>query len=96
MTGRTKIVATIGPASDSVEVLGQLIDAGADVMRLNLSHGTLDEHLAVLARIRAVAADRDQPVAVLADLPGPEGPCRSLPRRRRPPRNRNDRGARQR
>ena len=72
MTGRTKIVATIGPASDSVEVLGQLIDAGADVMRLNLSHGTLDEHLAVLARIRAVAADRDRPVAVLADLPGPK------------------------
>ena len=72
MTGRTKIVATIGPASDSLEALGQLIDAGADVMRLNLSHGTLDEHLAVLARIRAVAADRGQPVAVLADLPGPK------------------------
>jgi pyruvate kinase len=72
MTGRTKIVATIGPASDSVEVLGQLIDAGAHVMRLNLSHGTLEEHLEVLARIRAVAADRDQPVAVLADLPGPK------------------------
>ena len=41
-------------------------------MRLNLSHGTLDDHLAVLARVRAVAADRDRPVAVLADLPGPK------------------------
>ncbi len=65
-------MATIGPASDSVEVLGQLIDAGTDVMRLNLSHGTLDEHLAVLARIRSVAAGRGVPVAVLADLPGPK------------------------
>ncbi|HUS41093.1 MAG TPA: pyruvate kinase [Ilumatobacteraceae bacterium] len=72
MTGRTKIVATIGPASDSVEVLGELIDAGTDVMRLNLSHGTLDEHLDVLARIRLVAAERGVAVAVLADLPGPK------------------------
>ena len=72
MTGRTKIVATIGPASDSAKVLGELIDAGADVMRLNLSHGSLDEHLEVLARIRSVAAERGVPVAVLADLPGPK------------------------
>ena len=72
MTGRTKIVATIGPASDSVEVLGRLIEEGADVMRLNLSHGTLDEHLEVLARIRSVAAGLARPVAVLADLPGPK------------------------
>ncbi len=72
MTGRTKIVATIGPASDSSEVIGELIDAGTDVMRLNLSHGALDGHLEVLARIREVAAERGRHVAVLADLPGPK------------------------
>jgi pyruvate kinase len=72
MTGRTKIVATIGPASDSVEVLGALIDAGADVVRLNLSHGSLDDHLERLARVRHVAQDRGRPIAVLADLPGPK------------------------
>ncbi len=72
MTRRTKIVATIGPASDTTDAIGELIDAGADVMRLNLSHGTLDEHLAVLDRIRTVAAERGRFVAVLADLPGPK------------------------
>ncbi len=72
MTGRTKIVATIGPASESAAVLGELIDAGADVMRLNLSHSDLGAHLEVLARIRHVAAERRRPVAVLADLPGPK------------------------
>jgi pyruvate kinase len=79
MTGRTKIVATIGPASESVEMLGDLIDAGADVMRLNLSHGELDHHLEVLTRIRRVAADRNRPVAVLADLPGPKIRAGSFP-----------------
>ncbi len=72
MTGRTKIVATIGPASDSIEVIGALIDAGTDVMRLNLSHGDLDGHLQVLRRLRDVASERGRPVAVLADLPGPK------------------------
>ncbi len=65
-------MATIGPASDSVRVLGELIDAGTDVMRLNFSHGNLDGHLEVLARIRSVAAERNRQVAVLADLPGPK------------------------
>jgi len=70
MTGRTKIVATIGPASDSVDVLDELFDAGVDVVRLNLSHGSLEEHLERLSRVRAVAGTRV--VAVLADLPGPK------------------------
>ena len=65
-------MATIGPASDSVEVIGELIDAGTDVMRLNLSHGSIEGHLDVLARIREVAAERGCQVAVLADLPGPK------------------------
>ncbi len=65
-------MATIGPASDSTEVLGELIDAGVDVVRLNLSHGSLDGHLERLARVREVAQERGRPVAVLADLPGPK------------------------
>ncbi len=72
MTGRTKIVATIGPASDSPDMLAALIDAGVDVVRLNLSHGRLEDHLERLGRIRAVATERRRPVAVLADLPGPK------------------------
>jgi pyruvate kinase len=72
MTRRTKIVATIGPASDEYESLERLIRAGVDVVRLNLSHGGIDEHLVRLERVRAVAAQVGRPVAVLADLPGPK------------------------
>ena len=72
MTRRTKIVATVGPASDSPEVLRQLIGAGVDVVRLNLSHGTIEEHLDRLRRVREAARDVDRFVAVLADLPGPK------------------------
>ena len=50
----------------------ELIDAGVDVVRLNLSHGELDEHLDRLARVRQAAADIGRQVAVLADLPGPK------------------------
>jgi pyruvate kinase len=72
MTTRTKIVATIGPASRSPETLRQLIDAGVSVFRLNFSHGTHDEHSAVLAAIRAASRDADREVAVLQDLCGPK------------------------
>ena len=72
MARRTKIVATIGPASDELESLARLIAAGVDVVRLNLSHGSLDEHLVRLERVRTVAAELGRPVAVLADLPGPK------------------------
>ncbi|MFK7918393.1 MAG: pyruvate kinase [Ilumatobacter sp.] len=72
MTRRTKIVATVGPASESVPMLRKLFDAGLDVVRLNLSHGELDEHLAKLASVREAAADAGRPIAVLADLPGPK------------------------
>lgn len=72
MTRRTKIVATIGPASDSHEMLVALIEAGLDVVRLNLSHGELSEHLEKLTRVRAAADETGRPVAVLADLPGPK------------------------
>jgi pyruvate kinase len=72
MTRRTKIVATIGPASDTPVALQDLMRAGVDVVRLNLSHGTLDEHLVRLARVRAAADAVGKEVAVLADLPGPK------------------------
>ena len=65
-------MATIGPASNSAEVIGRLMDAGTDVMRLNLSHGSIEGHLEVLALIREVATERGCRVAVLADLPGPK------------------------
>lgn len=69
---RTKIVATLGPASSSPEVLRAMIDAGLDVARINLSHGDLAEHLERLALVRRLAAEAGRDVAVLADLPGPK------------------------
>ena len=72
MTRRTKIVATIGPASHDPATLRSLVEAGVNVVRLNLSHGDAEEHLGHLANVRRVAADLDAPIAVLADLPGPK------------------------
>jgi pyruvate kinase len=69
---RTKIVATLGPASGSPEVIGALLDAGMDVVRLGLAHGTAEEHLAAIECVRAAAAERGRTVGVLADLPGPK------------------------
>jgi pyruvate kinase len=72
MTRRTKIVATIGPASEDAATLDRLMAAGLDVVRLNLSHGPIDEHLDRLVRVRAAAERCDRPLGVLADLPGPK------------------------
>ena len=69
---RTKIVATVGPASSDAEVLGRMVDAGADVFRLNFSHGTHDEHSAALGTIRRIASEKRAQVAVLQDLCGPK------------------------
>ena len=69
---RTKIVATIGPASRTPAVLRQLIEAGVNVFRLNFSHGTHEEHSAVLADIRAVSREMGRHVGVLQDLCGPK------------------------
>lgn len=66
----TKIVATIGPASE--DMIGELIDLGMAVARLNFSHGTPDEHRRRAAKIRAVAEERMVHVGILADLPGPK------------------------
>jgi len=69
---RTKIVATIGPASREPEVVRSLIIAGANVFRLNFSHGTPEDHGAVIATIRSIAAELNVHVAILQDLPGPK------------------------
>jgi pyruvate kinase len=76
---RTKIVATIGPASREPETLLRMVQAGMDVARLNYSHGTLDEHAETLRRVRDAAGRVGKPVAILQDLPGPKlriGPLR--------------------
>jgi pyruvate kinase len=72
MSRRTKIVATLGPACDSESTLDRMLRAGVDVVRLNLSHGTFEDHVARLERVRACAAALGRPIGVLADLPGPK------------------------
>jgi len=67
-----RIVATIGPASNSKEILGKMIVAGMDVARLNFSHGTHEEHGKTLANIRAAETEWGKPIAVLQDLCGPK------------------------
>ena len=69
---RTKIVATIGPASREHDQLVALIEAGADVLRLNFSHGTRAEHTETVQRIRQAAEQAGREVGVLGDLPGPK------------------------
>ncbi len=69
---KTKIVATIGPASSSREMLQQLIEAGVDVCRLNLSHGEYAEHQRILDRIRSINRELNHHTAILVDLQGPK------------------------
>ncbi|WP_246124617.1 pyruvate kinase, partial [Halomonas halophila] len=69
---RTKIVATLGPASDREGVLEQMIAAGVDVVRLNFSHGAADDHRRRLSAVREIAARQGRSVAALGDLQGPK------------------------
>jgi pyruvate kinase len=69
---RTKIVATIGPVSSSPETLAALIEAGMDGARLNMSHGTCDEHSASVERLRDAETAAGRPIALIADLQGPK------------------------
>lgn len=71
-TRRTKIVCTIGPASGTSAVIRQLIKAGMNVARLNLSHGTYDDHTVYIKRIRKISQQLKINVAILIDLPGPK------------------------
>ena len=68
----TKIVATLGPATDSQERIRALLEAGADVFRLNFSHGTREAHAELIERIRSVSAELGTPVAIIQDLGGPK------------------------
>lgn len=72
MRRRTKIVCTIGPATDSAEQMRALLMAGMNVARLNFSHGEHDEHRARFMRLRAIAAEQDSNLAIMMDLQGPK------------------------
>lgn len=72
MRRRTRIVATLGPSTDRPGVLEALLEAGLDVVRINLSHGSPEEHQGRVRRVRDIAKKAGVPVAVLADLPGPK------------------------
>jgi pyruvate kinase len=69
---RTKIVATIGPASREHDVLARMVEAGLDVARLNFSHGDRETHAENVERVRAASSAAGRPVAILQDLPGPK------------------------
>lgn len=76
---RTKIVCTLGPATDRPGVLAGLIGAGLDIARFNMSHGDPTEHARRIQQVRQLARQTGQPVAVLIDLPGPKFRLGSLP-----------------
>jgi pyruvate kinase len=69
---RAKIVATIGPASSDAATIAALVEAGADVFRLNFSHGTHDDHRARYDIIRDLERSTGRPIGILADLQGPK------------------------
>ncbi len=76
---RTKIVATIGPASDSPDVIRKMLLAGMNVARLNFSHGKYEDHAACIQRLRSVADELDLPLMLLQDLQGPKVRVGELP-----------------
>jgi len=76
---RTKIVATLGPASSSRKTVLELVRAGMDVARLNFSHGTHEDHAKSAALVREVAEEVERPIAVIADLQGPKVRIGELP-----------------
>lgn len=72
MNRRTKIVATLGPASNSQEVIAQMVAAGVDVVRMNFSHGTREEHLHRAAVVREAAQSLERTIGIMCDLQGPK------------------------
>ena len=69
---KTKIVATLGPATSDPVIIDELVESGMDVARLNFSHGTADEHRKNIELVREAAERRDRAVACLQDLSGPK------------------------
>lgn len=76
---RTKIVATIGPATETTEILTQLVAAGMNIARLNFSHGTYEHHTMLINNIRSVAERTDTPIAIIQDVQGPKIRLGELP-----------------
>src|SRR5262245_50703764 len=72
MVRRTKILATLGPATDKPSVMKKILSAGVDVVRLNYSHGTADDQAKRVELVRKVAAELGKDVGILADLQGPK------------------------
>lgn len=72
MFNRTKIICTIGPASESPKVLSQMIDAGMDSVRINFSHGTYEQFTSIISRIREVSAQKKTEIGIIQDLQGPK------------------------
>ncbi|MBI3787959.1 MAG: hypothetical protein HY276_06860 [Ignavibacteriales bacterium] len=70
--GNTKIICTIGPASQSVDVLVKLIEAGMDVVRLNFSHGSHEDHLKVIENVKEASRKTGEYITLLQDLSGPK------------------------
>jgi pyruvate kinase len=69
---RAKILATLGPASNTADTIEAMINAGLNAVRINMSHGTFDEHAETIKTARQVAKKLDKPLAVLVDLSGPK------------------------
>ena len=72
MDRTTRIVATVGPASEAPSMLRALLEAGVDVCRLNYSHGAPEDKTALYERIRSVEDELGRPTCIMADLPGPK------------------------
>ncbi len=79
LTHRTKIVATIGPASSSPEMLKQMVQAGMNVARLNFSHGSYEDHARMVSLLRSVSKELNTPITLLQDLQGPKIRVGQLP-----------------
>ena len=79
---RTKIVATIGPASCTPELIGELIEAGMDGARLNMSHGTREDHATRARHVREAESNAGRAIALIADLQGPKIRVGELPQPR--------------
>ena len=69
---QTKIICTIGPATESIDMLEKLADAGMNVARLNMSHGDHESHAKIIQSIHQLNATRNHPIAILLDTQGPE------------------------
>ena len=78
MLRKTKIVCTLGPASDSEEMVSRLMDAGMNVCRLNMSHGSYEEQGARIDRIKRLREQKNLPVAIMLDTKGPEVRTKTL------------------